>query len=211
MADRGLPLFSCLLPALQHHLPPLLPHVQQYLLIDSEIYTITNRFDYAGVCILISGSAFPPLYYGLYCQLEVAIVYLTVTILIGIFCFTVCIFEWIHRPGHAKYKGMMFAGFGCSLGIPVAHMVINEVFFGNYGDPFEFSNAVPYVILLGASYLGGVYVYVARCPERHNPGKYNVCGSSHQIWHGFVLFGVFFTYLASMQQYEMRKASVCPA
>lgn len=78
-------------------------------------------------------------------------------------------------------------------------MVVNEVFFGNYGDPFIFSSSVPYIALLGASYLGGVYIYVVRCPERNNPGKYNLCGSSHQIWHGFVVLGVFWTYLAAIE------------
>ena len=100
MANRPLPHNSCPLPPLQHHLSPLLPYVQSYFQPYVGTYTITNRFDYAGVNLLISGSAFPPLYYGMYCQLEVAIVYLTLIILIAISCFTVCLFQWIHLPGH---------------------------------------------------------------------------------------------------------------
>ena len=95
----------------------------------------------------------------------------------------------------------MFAGFGCSLTVPVSHMMINELFYGNYGDPFEFSTSLPYIILLGASYLGGVYIYVVRCPERNRPGKYNVCGHSHQIWHGFVVLGILFTYFAAIENF----------
>jgi adiponectin receptor len=37
-----------------------------------------------------------------------------------------------------------------------------------------------------------------RCPERNNPGKYNLCGHSHQIWHGFVVLGIIFTYLGAL-------------
>ena len=85
------------------------------------------------------------------------------------------------------------------------------MFYNNYGDRFEFSSSIPYVILLGASYLSGVYIYVIRCPERQFPGKYNVCGHSHQIWHGFVVLGIIFTYLAAIANYEMRKNNVCPA
>ena len=40
-----------------------------------ESYAIFSRFDYAGISILIAGSTFPALYYGMYCYLEVAIVY----------------------------------------------------------------------------------------------------------------------------------------
>jgi adiponectin receptor len=146
----------------------------------------------------------------MYCQLELAIFYLSVTILIAIVCFVACLTEWIHRPGHKAYKGMMYAGFGVSLLIPLGHMVINEVFFDNFGDPFAFTTAVPYIALLGASYLGGVYIYVIRCPERRRPGKHNVCGHSHQIWHGCVVLGIFFTYLGALKAFEMRKVSVCP-
>jgi len=161
--------------------------------------------------LLISGSAFPPLYYGMYCNFDVAIIYLTLILIVACCCFVICLFEWIHRPGHEHYKGWLFAGFGISLGIPVAHMVINEIFYENYGDPFVFTSSVPYIALLGASYLGGVYIYVVRCPERNRPGKYNVCGHSHQIWHGLVVLGVFFTYMAAISNFEMRKVSMCPA
>lgn len=68
--------------------------------MSDRIYTITNRFDYAGINILISGSTFPPLYYGMYCNLEVALFYLIAILFVALFCFSVCLFEWIHRPGH---------------------------------------------------------------------------------------------------------------
>jgi adiponectin receptor len=169
--------------------------------MSSRTYTITNRFDYAGVNLLISGSAFPPLYYGLYCQLAVATLYLTLILITATFCFVVCLFEWIHRPGHEKYKAFLFGGFGVSMIIPISHMLINEIIYDNYGDPFEFSTSLPYYLLLGASYLTGLYVYTVRCPERNNPGKYNICGHSHQIWHGMVVLGIFFTYLGVLQNF----------
>lgn len=65
---------------------------QSIYLFIKETYLITNRFDYAGISILISGSAFPPLYYGMYCQLEVALVYLIAILAVATFCFVVCLF-----------------------------------------------------------------------------------------------------------------------
>ena len=92
----------------------------------------------------------------------------------------------------------MFVGFGSSLCIPICHVLINDIFYDNYGDPFSFVPSIPYILLLGASYIGGVYIYVIRCPERNRPGKYNVCGHSHQIWHLFVVLGIIFTYLGTI-------------
>ena len=92
VAGGAVPVDRAVLPALQHGVPPLLPDVQQYPRPYAEIYTITNRFDYAGVNMLISGSTFPPLYYGMYCQLEVAIIYLTCIICFAAACFVICLF-----------------------------------------------------------------------------------------------------------------------
>ena len=125
MAHRPFLNHCCLLSSLQCHFPPLPSHVLKYFPIYQETYLITNRFDYAGISILISGSAFPPLYYGMYCQLEVAIVYLIAILMIAVFCFVVCLFEWIHRAGHEHWKGWLFAGFGISLTVPCGHMVVN--------------------------------------------------------------------------------------
>ena len=147
----------------------------------------------------------------MYCQLAVATIYLALALLVAIFCTVVCLFEWIHRPGHEKYKAFMFGGYGLSMMIPLSHCLINEIVYDNYGDPFQFSGSFPYYILLGVSYLSGLYIYTVRCPERHNPGKYNLCGHSHQIWHGMVVLGVFFTFLGALENFEMRKISTCPA
>ena len=147
----------------------------------------------------------------MYCQLEVATIYLTVTIVIAMICFTISLFEWIHRAGNEKIKGFMYGGFGCSLAIPLFHMMINDFFYDNYGDPFEFISSFPYYVFLGASYIGGLVIYVSRCPERGNPGKYNMCGHSHQLWHGCVVMGIFWTYLGALANFEMRKTSMCPA
>jgi len=96
---------------------------------------------------------------------------------------------------------MLFGGFGLSNFIPIAHLLINELVFNNYGDPYEFSPSLPYMLLLGASYLTGLYVYAVRCPERNNPGKYNLCGHSHQIWHAMTVLGIIFTYLGALKSF----------
>lgn len=97
------------------------------------------------------------------------------------------------------------------MAIPPIHMIINESLYDNYGDSFTFITALPFLILLGASYLGGLYVYTVRCPERYHPGKYNVCGQSHQIWHVMVVLGIIFTYMMALETYEMRKSCMCPS
>ncbi|MCB0370680.1 MAG: hemolysin III family protein [Bdellovibrionales bacterium] len=46
--------------------------------------------------------------------------------------------------------------------------------------------------------LNQVLIIIERCPERNNPGRYDICGHSHQIWHCLVVLGIVFTYFGCM-------------
>lgn len=127
----------------------------------SEIYKISNRFDYAGINILISGSAFPPIFYGMYCNINLAIFYLSLIAIIATAVFIISLFEWIHQANHKVYKAMLYGGFGVFLVVPTSHMLINE-YLGNWGDKFTFVHSIPILACLGASYLFGLYVYTVQ-------------------------------------------------
>ena len=83
------------------------------------------RLDYAGVNILIAGSAFPPLYYGMYCNLAVAAIYLTLICMAGGIIFFISLFQSIHRLENANIKAFMYGGFDLSLSVPLTHLVLN--------------------------------------------------------------------------------------
>jgi len=44
-----------------------------------------------------------------------------------------------------------------------------------------------YLVLQGILYIVGAAIYALRIPERFAPGKFDILGSSHQIFHIFVL------------------------
>jgi hypothetical protein len=46
--------------------------------------------------------------------------------------------------------------------VPLSHMIINEMVFDNYGDPYEFSSSLVYYILLAVSYCLGLYIFTVR-------------------------------------------------
>jgi len=47
--------------------------------------------------------------------------------------------------------------------------------------------ALDWVVLQGALYIIGAVIYAARVPERLKPGRFDIWGSSHQIFHVLVL------------------------
>ena len=80
-------------------------------------------------------------------------------------------------------------------------MIINDYAFDNYGDPFKFMDSLPFYLLMGASYLGGLAIYVHKWPESKYPGRFNIWGHSHQLWHLCALVGMFWTYYGAVNNY----------
>ena len=89
------------------------------------IYTLFSRLDYAGVNILISGSAVPFIYYSMYCNFQLAIFYLVFIFTLGGSLFVFTLFDFLHRPENFRLKSMAYGGFGVSLAIPLTHCMIN--------------------------------------------------------------------------------------
>jgi len=54
------------------------------------------RFDFAGISLLIAGSAYPTFYYSLYCNFPAVEFYLTATSVLALICFVIGLFQWIH-------------------------------------------------------------------------------------------------------------------
>ena len=97
----------------------------------------------------------------MYCYLEVALIYEIVTMTLAITIFAMSVFEWMHRPENKKFKAAIYGGFGLFNVIPITHLLINDYFF-DQGDNFTFANSLHYYILLGFSYLLGLYIYTVR-------------------------------------------------
>jgi len=102
--------------------------------MSSRAYKIWIGLDYAGINVFIAGSVFPGLYYGMYCYFNVAYFYMTIIMIIGVTLFALSMTEWFRKPENLVLKSICYAGFAFFMFVPISHLVINEVFFDNYGD-----------------------------------------------------------------------------
>ena len=57
-------------------------------------------------------------------------------------------------------------------------IAIHETYF-SAGDTYSALPSIGYYGVMGFCYLGGLFVYVIRCPERYKPGHFDICGASH--------------------------------
>jgi len=168
-----------------------------------------KRFDYAGISILITGSAFPPLVYGFYCQPFFAKLYLTLIGSTSVVVFFVSLGDKIHKEEYKKVKAFMYGGLGIFAGTPLIHLLYLTLTTEGPSDNLSFANALPHYLAMGVSYLGGLAIYTTKCPERFCPGKFDIIGHSHQIWHVCVLLGIVFTYIGAFDNYYTRMKIPC--
>ena len=68
-----------------------------------------------------------------------------------------------------------------------------------------------YFALGGAIYIAGAIIYVSRFPERRFPGKFDIWGSSHQIWHFMIIAAASVHIYASIDIYYKRQNVPCLA
>jgi len=170
---------------------------------------ILLRLDYAGVSILITGSCFPVFVYGFYCLPTYAYTYLTVIGITSIIVFFVSLGDKIHSQEYRKIKSIMYGSLGVFAAFPMPHLIYLSWSRTDQNDHLDFSPSLPYYLAMGVSYLGGLIIYTSKWPEKCRPGKFDIFGHSHQIWHVCVLLGIVFTYFGAFDNYYTRMEIPC--
>ncbi|KAK4174143.1 hemolysin-III related-domain-containing protein [Triangularia setosa] len=155
-----------------------------------------NKLDYTGIVFLIVGSYVPALWYGFWCEAAKLTVYLGAICLLGSGCIMVSWFDHFRTPAWRPYRALMFVCLGLSGVLPIIHALITLYTY----DELNRRMGLNWVILQGALYIFGAFLYAARFPERRFPGKFDIFGSSHQLFHICVLLA------AASHLYGMTKA-----
>ncbi|KAL4928379.1 hemolysin III family protein [Aspergillus undulatus] len=169
---------------------------------------IGNTFDYIGIVGLIVGSFVPSVYYGFYCVPELQTLYWSMICTIGLGCVVVSIFPQFRTPGWRPFRAGMFVGMGLSAVFPVVHGLH---LFGR--DQMMRQIGLGWLLLQGFLYILGAGIYAARVPERLRPGKFDLWGSSHQIFHVLVVCAVVAHLTGLLRAFDYRHsgtAETCP-
>lgn len=143
---------------------------------------IGNTFDYIGIVGLIVGSFIPSVYYGFYCVPDLQRLYWTMICSIGLGCVFVSVLPRFRTPRWRPFRAAMFVGMGLSAVFPVIHGL------QLYGiEQMTRQIGLGWLLLQGFLYILGAAIYAARVPECLLPGKFDILGSSHQIFHLLVV------------------------
>ena len=161
------------------------------------------RFDYAGIAVLICTSFYPIVYYLFLCMPMARNIYLTAITIIGVGAICASLMSSFQGPKYRVFRASLFFGMGFSGIIPGAHIA-----FLFYDDP-QVMTVTMLELLMGAFYGLGALFYATHIPERWMPGKFDIVGHSHQIFHLLVIAGAFTHYKAATMVMEWRDVHPC--
>lgn len=164
---------------------------------------IMLRLDYAGIAALISTSFYPPVYYSFMCHPFFCNLYLGFITLLGIATIMVSLLPVFDRPEYRNIRTGLFLGMGLSGAGPILHKLI---LFWNQPEAVHTTG---YEILMGTFYGIGSLIYATRIPERWMPGKFDIAGHSHNLFHVLVVAGAYTHYRAGLVYLKWRDMEGC--
>ncbi|KAE8212951.1 hypothetical protein CF327_g3485 [Tilletia walkeri] len=155
-----------------------------------------NKLDYIGIVFMIVGSFLPALHYGFYCHPQLQMLYTTMIVGLGGMTMYAVVNPIYATPAYRPMRAKLFISLGLSAVFPVVHVCTM------YGyQTVSRIMGLSYVIASGAMYIIGACMYAARIPERFAPGRFDLLGASHQLFHIFILFAAFAHYISLRQSY----------
>ncbi|XP_055806102.1 heptahelical transmembrane protein 4-like [Solanum dulcamara] len=164
---------------------------------------IMLRLDYAGIAALISTSFYPPVYYSFMCYPFFCNLYLGFITLLGIGTILGSLLPVFQTPEYRVIRASLFFGMGLSGAVPILHKLVL------FWHQPEALHTTGYELLMGIFYGIGALVYAMRVPERWMPGKFDIAGHSHQLFHVLVVAGAYTHYHAGLVYLRWRDLQGC--
>nr|XP_015891849.2 heptahelical transmembrane protein 2 isoform X1 [Ziziphus jujuba var. spinosa] len=159
------------------------------------------RLDYVGISLMIVCSFFAPIYYAFFCNPVARTFYLTSISVLGVLAIITLLAPVFSAPKFRQFRAFLFLSMGLSGVVPAVHAVVLH-----WGSSHIFV-ALGYELAMAVFYAAGVGFYVSRVPERLKPGKFDIAGHSHQIFHIFVVLGALAHSVATLVLLDFRRGS----
>lgn len=142
------------------------------------------RIDYTGILSLILGSFVSGIYVGFYCEPFLQKVYWAMIVTFSTTTGVLVLHPRLQGLQWRSTRTLAFVLTGLSGFAPIGHGLVL------YGwQEMWVRSGMPYWFLEGTAYGVGALFFATRMPESLLPEKFDVWGSSHQLFHVCVVIG----------------------
>lgn len=146
------------------------------------ISELSLRCDFVGIVVLIIGFFISGVYVGFYCNPKLRCIYWAMILALGTTTIVVLIIPTFQGQRYRLFRLFAFVGTAMTGFAPIIHG------FVIYGwDAMIRESGVPYYLGEGFLLALGAVFYTMRIPEIYIPGKFDIYGASHQIFHVLVV------------------------
>lgn len=160
--------------------------------------------DYTGIAWLVAASVWTLVYNAFYCQPNLAMFYSLTTLIVGTVGAIVPWAAWFNERQNKGLRISVFLAMCFTALAPFTHASISHGFMRTFSF---FSPILPSV----GCYVAGLVFYAFQFPERFAPGKFDLWGHAHQIWHISIVLAILFHYRATFIWHDQRFAFSCAA
>jgi len=155
------------------------------------------RLDFVGIIILTLGYFVSGIYMVFYCEPTLQKVYWTMILSLG----TATIFILVNpRFQGKKYRTFRVSTFVCTGFSGFAPLAHGCAIFG-FSQMIE-QSGMPYYIAEGLLLMLGALFYTTRIPEAIKPGRFDIFGCSHQVFHFLVVIATIVQLVGIMEAYD---------
>ena len=175
--------------------------------ISHQVSTRMWKVDYLGIAILIVASFYPVVYYSFYCLPELRDFYLSCVTCLGVAALIPTILPRFQKPSWTPIRAALFTALASFGFFPWFH----NVFFVWKVVPTPIWHGFWLELLMGFCYCSGAYCYALKIPEKYWPGRFDVFGCGHNIFHIMVVAGALVHYEACLVLELWRDHHACEA
>ncbi|KAJ7600055.1 hemolysin-III related-domain-containing protein [Mycena floridula] len=158
---------------------------------------IMSRLDYLGILFLGTVNFFPSFHYAFFCDPALRDIYICSMTVSGCTGVYLVLAPTYSIPSYRRMRTYTFFALGVVVVVPFVHCVVR------YGlNQASRSLSLHWIVVELFAYVGGALLYAERCPECLAPGKFDIIGSSHQIFHMCSLIAVWAHFMAIRAGYN---------
>ncbi|KAK3358134.1 mPR-like GPCR protein [Lasiosphaeria hispida] len=163
-----------------------------YLGLSTTYHTLLNhshkveqlclQLDLVGIAVLAVGDFISGIYMVFYCEPLQRNIYWSMTGIIGALTIAIMVSSRFQGREFRIFRTLTFVGLGTSGIAPLIHGI---TMFG--WSQMVKQSGMPYYLVEGGFLLTGSFFYATKFPESRYPGKFDIWGSSHQLFHIMVV------------------------
>ncbi|KAI1773073.1 mPR-like GPCR protein [Hypoxylon cercidicola] len=147
-----------------------------------QVESLWLRLDFVGIILLILGSFISGIYVEFWCETFERTVYWSILGALAAVSIIIVLAPGFQGP---RWRTLRLLTFVCT-GLSGLAPIIHGIFMFGFKQMMK-QSGLPYYFAEGGLFLVGATVYATRFPESISPGKFDIYGSSHQIFHILVV------------------------